>query len=67
MAPHNSPMTTTSNDGYRLYTLQHNYNLIARKEENEMIPLYTDEGIQTLIYCPLARGRIARPWDETSA
>ncbi len=51
----------------RFISMQHNYNLIAREEENEMIPLCIDEGIQTLIYSPLARGRLARPWGETSA
>jgi aryl-alcohol dehydrogenase-like predicted oxidoreductase len=50
----------------RFISMQHNYNLIAREEENEMIPLCTDEGIQTLVYSPLARGRLARAWDETS-
>lgn len=51
----------------RFISMQHNYNLIAREEENEMIPFCADEGIQTLVYSPLARGRLARPWDGTSA
>ncbi len=51
----------------RFISMQHNYNLIAREEENEMFPLCADEGIQTLVYSPLARGRLARPWGETSA
>lgn len=50
----------------RFVSMQHNYNLIAREEENEMIPLCADNGIQTLIYSPLARGRLARAWGETS-
>lgn len=48
----------------RFISMQHNYNLIAREEENEMIPLCTDEGIQTIIYSPLSRGILARPWGE---
>lgn len=51
----------------RFISMQHNYNLIAREEENEMFPLCADEGIQTLVYSPLARGRLARPWGEISA
>ena len=48
----------------RFISMQHNYNLIAREEENEMIPLCTDEGIQTMIFSPLSRGILARPWGE---
>ena len=51
----------------RFISMQHNYNLIAREEENEMIPLCADEGVQTIVYSPLARGRLARPWGETTA
>lgn len=51
----------------RFITMQHNYNLIAREEENEMIPLCADEGVQTIIYSPLFRGRLARAWGETTA
>jgi 1-deoxyxylulose-5-phosphate synthase len=55
-------------NGWTCFTsMQHNYNLIAREEENEMIPLCADEGIQTLIYSPLARGLLARPWGEKTA
>lgn len=50
----------------RFISMQHNYNLIAREEEHEMLPLCADNGIQTLVYSPLARGRLARPWGETS-
>ncbi len=48
----------------RFISMQHNYNLIAREEENEMIPLCADEGIQTIVYSPLSRGLLARPWGE---
>lgn len=51
----------------RFISMQHNYNLLAREEENEMIPLCADEGIQTIIYSPLFRGRLARAWGETTA
>jgi aryl-alcohol dehydrogenase-like predicted oxidoreductase len=48
----------------RFISMQHNYNLVAREEENEMIPLCADEGIQTMVYSPLSRGMLARPWGE---
>jgi 1-deoxyxylulose-5-phosphate synthase len=51
----------------RFISMQHNYNLIAREEENEMIPLCADEGIQTMVYSPLARGILARPWGAKTA
>lgn len=48
----------------RFISMQHNYNLVAREEENEMIPLCADEGIQTMVYSPLSRGMLTRPWGE---
>ncbi|WP_315837656.1 aldo/keto reductase [Bradyrhizobium prioriisuperbiae] len=56
-----------TNGWSRFISMQDNYNLLAREEENEMIPLCSDEGVQTMIYSPLARGRLARPWGETTA
>ncbi|MFI5908172.1 aldo/keto reductase [Dactylosporangium sp. NPDC051541] len=47
--------------------MQHHYNLLAREEEREMIPLCRDEGVGTLIWSPLARGRLARAWDDAKA
>ena len=32
-----------------------------------MLPLCADEGVQTIVYSPLARGRLARPWGESTA
>lgn len=50
----------------KFISMQHNYNLLAREEEHEMLPLAEDAGIQTLVYSPLARGVLARPWGEQS-
>jgi 1-deoxyxylulose-5-phosphate synthase len=47
----------------RFTSMQNHYNLLAREEEREMIPLCLDEGVGTIIWSPLARGRLARPWD----
>ena len=51
----------------RFVSMQDTYNLVAREEEREMLPLCADEGVQTIVYSPLARGRLARPWGETTA
>src|SRR5689334_2892664 len=47
----------------RYVSLQHHYNLLAREEEREMIPLCLDEGVGAVVWSPLARGRLARPWE----
>lgn len=51
----------------RFVSMQDHYNLLAREEEREMIPLCLDEGVGTLIWSPLGRGRLARPWDQANA
>jgi len=45
----------------RFVSMQNHYNLLAREEEREMIPLCLDEGVGAIIWSPLARGRLARP------
>lgn len=47
----------------RFVSMQDHYNLLAREEEREMIPLCLDEGVGTIVWSPLARGRLSRPWD----
>jgi aryl-alcohol dehydrogenase-like predicted oxidoreductase len=51
----------------RFVSMQNHYNLLYREEEREMIPLCRDQGIGLIPWSPLARGRLARPWDETTA
>ena len=51
----------------RFVSLQDTYNLVTREEEREMLPLCADESVQTLVYSPLARGVLARPWGSTTA
>lgn len=46
----------------RFVAMPDQYNLLAGEEEREMIPLCLDEGGGTIIWSPLARGRLARPW-----
>jgi aryl-alcohol dehydrogenase-like predicted oxidoreductase len=51
----------------RFVSMQNHYNLLAREEEREMIPLCRDEGIETIVWSPLARGRLARAWDQAKS
>ncbi|SNQ51888.1 aldoketo-oxidoreductase, NADP-binding [Frankia canadensis] len=51
----------------RFASMQPHYNLIYREEEREMLPLCADQGIGVIPWSPLARGRLTRPWDETTA
>ncbi|WP_413734997.1 aldo/keto reductase [Sodalis sp. RH21] len=50
----------------RFSTMQNYVNLLYREEEREMLPLCEAEGIGVIPWSPLARGRLTRPWDETS-
>ena len=51
----------------RFATMQNYYNLLYREEEREMLGLCVDQGIGVIPWSPLARGRLTRPWDETTA
>ncbi len=48
-------------------SMQNHYNLLYREEEREMIPLCRDQGIGVIPWSPLARGRLTRPWDSSTA
>jgi aryl-alcohol dehydrogenase-like predicted oxidoreductase len=50
----------------RFVSMQNHYNLLYREEEREMLPLCADQGIGVLPWSPLARGRLTRPWDEST-
>ena len=45
-------------------SMQDHYNLLAREEEREMLPLCADEGVSTIPWSPLARGRLTRVVDD---
>jgi aryl-alcohol dehydrogenase-like predicted oxidoreductase len=51
----------------RFISMQHHYNLLNREEEREMMPLCADAGIGTIIWSPLARGRLAQAPGATGA
>jgi 1-deoxyxylulose-5-phosphate synthase len=44
--------------------MQDQYNLMQREEEREMFGLLADQGVGSIPYTPLAKGRLARPWGE---
>jgi aryl-alcohol dehydrogenase-like predicted oxidoreductase len=48
-------------------SMQNHLNLLYREEEREMMPLCADQEIGIIPWSPLARGRLTRDWDETSA
>jgi len=50
----------------KFVSMQNHLNLAYREEEREMLPLCLDQGIGVIPWSPLARGRLARPWDETT-
>jgi aryl-alcohol dehydrogenase-like predicted oxidoreductase len=48
----------------RFVSMQNHYNLLYREEEREMMGLCAAEGIGVIPWSPLARGRLARPWEQ---
>ena len=51
----------------RFVSMQNHYNLIYREEEREMLPFCLDQGVGVLPWSPLARGRLTRDWDVSTA
>ncbi|MFD0783235.1 aldo/keto reductase [Micromonospora azadirachtae] len=51
----------------RFVSMQNHYNLLYREEEREMLPFCADQGIATIPWSPLARGKLTRDWDATTA
>ncbi|WP_339225411.1 aldo/keto reductase [Paenibacillus sp. FSL H8-0332] len=59
---------TAERHGWTRFVSMQNYvNLLYREEEREMLPLCAAEGIGVIPWSPLARGRLTRDWQETSA
>ncbi|WP_027796881.1 aldo/keto reductase [Paraburkholderia acidipaludis] len=48
-------------------SMQDHLNLLYREEEREMLPLCADQGVAVMPWSPLARGRLTREWNATSA
>jgi aryl-alcohol dehydrogenase (NADP+) len=59
--------TADLNGWTRFVSMQNYYNLLYREEEREMFPLLADQGVGSIPWSPLARGRLTRPWDAETA
>ena len=59
--------TADINGWTRFVSMQNHLNLLYREEEREMLPLCDDQGIGVIPWSPLARGRLTRDWDATTA
>lgn len=55
-----------ANGWTRFVSMQNQLNLLYREEEREMLPLCAAEGVGVIPWSPLARGRLTRPWGETT-
>jgi 1-deoxyxylulose-5-phosphate synthase len=51
----------------RFVSMQNYVNLLYREEEREMLPLCKSQGVAVMPWSPLARGRLTRDWDSSSA
>ncbi|KAI9646912.1 CSG1/SUR1-like protein [Ciborinia camelliae] len=49
---------------HKFISMQNYYNLLYREEEREMIPYCRDTGVGLIPWSPIARGALARPFDE---
>ncbi|MHB2029239.1 MAG: aldo/keto reductase, partial [Acidimicrobiales bacterium] len=58
--------TADLNGWTRFVSMQNYYNLLYREEEREMLPLCNDQGVASIPWSPLARGRLTRAWDATT-
>ncbi len=58
--------TARLNGWTEFVSMQDHLNLLNREEEREMLPFCRDQGIGILPWSPLARGRLARGWHESS-
>jgi aryl-alcohol dehydrogenase-like predicted oxidoreductase len=48
----------------KFVSMQDQYNLLQREEEREMFGVLADQGVGSIPYSPIAKGRLARPWGE---
>lgn len=59
--------TATINHWTPFISMQNFYNLIYREEEREMIPLCNKTGVGLIPWSPIARGVLARPYEDKSS
>jgi 1-deoxyxylulose-5-phosphate synthase len=51
----------------RFVSMQNQYSLMQREDEREMFGLLADQGVGSIPWSPLAKGRLARPWGEQTS
>ncbi|TVY36037.1 Versiconal hemiacetal acetate reductase [Lachnellula occidentalis] len=51
---------------HKFISMQNYYNLLYREEEREMIPYCRDAGVGLIPWSPIARGALARPFNDRS-
>jgi len=51
----------------RFVSMQDQYSLLYREEEREMFGLLAHQGVGSIPYSPLAKGRVTHPWGTTTA
>ncbi len=54
--------TAAAHGWTRFVSMQDQYSLMYREEEREMFGLLADQGVGSIPYSPLAKGRVTRPW-----
>lgn len=59
--------TAALNGWTRFISMQDEYSLLMREEEREMFGLLADQGVGSIPFSPLAKGRVCRPWGERTA
>jgi len=47
-------------------SMQNQYSLIAREDERELLPYCAHAGVGVIPWSPLGRGKLARPWGEST-
>ena len=50
----------------RFISMQNQYSLMQREEEREMFGLLADQGVGSIPWSPLGKGRLTRPWNENT-
>ncbi len=59
--------TAKLNGWTRFVSMQDEYSLLMREEEREMFGLLADQGVGSIPFSPLAKGRVCRPWGHRTA
>jgi 1-deoxyxylulose-5-phosphate synthase len=51
----------------RFVSMQNQYSLMQREDEREMFGVLAHQGVASIPWSPLAKGRLGRPWGEQTA